>query len=236
MHGRLRTLALCVCASGVVGYGLYTLRATLVPLVLAIALTYLLQPLIDLLSVRPMSCCGVTLCSRPPEQLRTASPRMKPFVQCIFQCKLPRWLAVCVALLCAFAVLALLGFIVADSIHIFTQRAAVYSERVQELCMGAIATIDRLRAQLADNFGPVNGTAYSQSGTASASAGGSTVNATADEERAAAQAAQLARLAGRLPVSELIMHSLSSMIEALSNLPPLVCPPHLTALDATWQV
>ena len=58
---RIRTLALSVVALGVVGAALYFLRAVLVPLVLALALKYLLQPLIDILSVRPLRCCGLTL-------------------------------------------------------------------------------------------------------------------------------------------------------------------------------
>lgn len=130
---RLRTLALCICASGVVSYALYTLRAVLIPLVLAVALTYLLQPIIDLLSTRPLRCCGTVCCRRPPERLRTVRPRFKALAQCLLQAKLPRWLAVCVSLFVALGILGFLGIIVADSIRIFTTRAAIYSERVQQL-------------------------------------------------------------------------------------------------------
>ena len=114
---RLRTLALCICASGVVAYGLYTLRSVLVPLVLAVALTYLLQPLIDILSQRPLVCCGITCCRRPPESLHTVRPIMRPFAECLLQLKLPRWLAVCVALAFAFGVLGVLGFVVDYYLH-----------------------------------------------------------------------------------------------------------------------
>ena len=206
---RLRTLALCVCASGVVGYGLYSLRGTLVPLVLAIALTYLLQPLIEVLSTRPLHlCCGVVLCRRPPESLRTVRPRLRPFAECALQAKLPRWLAVCVALLIAFAILGLLGFIVADSIHVFTQRAAIYSERVTQLCMGAVRAMDGMRNRLVAQIGPLDASPVHAAGA----------NATVDEEVARQEMDRLARLAGKLPVTELIMVSLSSMMEALSNL------------------
>ena len=74
---RLRTLAVCVTAAGVISYGLYVLRSILVPLVLAVALTYLLQPLIDVLSLRPLHCCGATLCARTPEQLRKVAARLQ---------------------------------------------------------------------------------------------------------------------------------------------------------------
>ena len=205
---------MCVCASGVIGYGLYSLRATLVPFVLAIALTYLLQPLIDVLSVRPLPCCcGIVLCPRPPEQLRTVRPRLRPLAQCVLQLKLPRWLAVCVALLFAFAILALLGFIVADSIHIFTQRADVYSERVQQLATKGIARMDRMRNELASQTGFTTAGAFPSSGAPVAVS-----NQTAEEEQAREEMDRLAKLAGKIPVTDLIMHSLSSMMEVLSNL------------------
>ena len=63
---RIRTLSLAVCALGVVGAALLYLRAVLVPLVLAIALSYLLTPVVDLLSKRPLRCAGVTLCAAEP--------------------------------------------------------------------------------------------------------------------------------------------------------------------------
>lgn len=44
---RLRTLALCVCATAVVGGTLFWMRAVLVPFVLAVALKQLLAPVID---------------------------------------------------------------------------------------------------------------------------------------------------------------------------------------------
>ena len=211
---RLRTLSLCICAGGVLCYALYVLRGILVPLILAVALTYLLQPMIDILSRRPLPCCcGVTLCQRPPEQLRTAGAKTRPLLECLLQAKLPRWLAVCVALMVAFAVLGLLGFVVADSIHVFSKRAGVYSERVTQLCMGVLEAIDRARAEWAESFG---GAWLGANATSAAVA--VQVNDTAEEESARERMNQLAALAGKLPVTALIMHSLSSMMEALSNL------------------
>ena len=224
---RLRTLALCICASGVVAYGLYTLRSVLVPLVLAVALTYLLQPLIDILSQRPLRCCGTVCCRRPPESVHTVRPFLRPFAECVLQLKLPRWLAVCLALAFAFGVLGLLGFVVADSIHIFSKRAAIYSERVQVLTFGASEMLDRWRtvwmAQLSSMSSGYVGVSFgpSANGSTASFATLDDLNATAptpDESGAADAAASLAKLAGKLPVTELIMKSLASMMEALSNL------------------
>ena len=108
--------ATCVAA------GLYFLRAILIPLVLAVALKYLLLPMINVLTNRPLSCCGIIRCNHP-----------HPFAQRILRARLPHWLAVLVALSVAFAVLGLLGFIVSQSVQTFVQRAPMYSARVQEL-------------------------------------------------------------------------------------------------------
>ena len=47
LEERLRTLCLLICAAGVCAYGLARLKFALVPLVLALSLKYLLQPMID---------------------------------------------------------------------------------------------------------------------------------------------------------------------------------------------
>lgn len=216
---RLRTLALCICAGGVIGYALYTLRSVLVPLVLAIALTYLLQPLIDLLSLRPLRCCGRSWCSQPPDSLRTVRPCLRPFAECVLQLKLPRWLAVCLALAFAFGVLGLLGFVVADSIHIFSKRADVYSERVQQLTFSASVMMDRMRTEWIEQMGSMTGGDAStpSTGVAAGEANATDVGHAPDDDSTAV-AASLAKLAGKLPVTELIMKSLASMMEALSNL------------------
>jgi uncharacterized membrane protein YvlD (DUF360 family) len=49
---RLRTLALCVCALGVVGAALAYLRSVLVPFVLAVALKQMLAPIVNFLGLR----------------------------------------------------------------------------------------------------------------------------------------------------------------------------------------
>ena len=104
---RLRTISMCICASGVVIAGLIFFRFILVPLVLAVALKYLLMPVIDALSVRPLTCCGRTFFRRPAPWV--SSPLLRPFVRAACLLQLPRPLAILVAIGAAFAVLGLLG-------------------------------------------------------------------------------------------------------------------------------
>ena len=119
---RLRTVSQCLCGLAVIAAGLYYLRAILIPLVLAVALKYLLQPLIRVLAVRPLRCCGRELCSNHLHLLWLPT-KLRPCVSELCQCRLPYWLAVTVALSFAFGVLVVLGFVVADSVRVFTTRA-----------------------------------------------------------------------------------------------------------------
>ena len=81
--------------------------------------------------------------------------------------------------------------------------------------MGAIEYMDRIRAELAEQ----TGLTYPNGGiNATNNDPTPGTNITADELRARDEMDRLAKLAGKLPVTELIMHSLSSMMEALSNL------------------
>ena len=213
---RLRTLALCICASGVIGYGLYSLRSVLVPLVLAVALTYLLQPLIDVLSIRPLPCCGINLCRQPPTRIHSARPYLRPFLDCFCRAKLPRPLAVCVALAIAFGVLGLLGFIVADSIRIFTVRAPVYSDRVQVLTFGVIEYTNKLRTR----WMPGSSSAEADAAVAGTPMGTpmGTPSNNATVQFGSEEIERLTSLAGKLPITQLMLHALTSMMDVLSNL------------------
>ena len=133
---RIRTLSLCICAMGVVASALYYLRSVLIPLVLALALKYLLQPLIESLTVRPLRCCGCTFCA---ETNHKDAPRVsswkRPLWELFCQFKLPHWLAVLVALTVAFSSLAVIGLVVTDSVRVFTARADTYrSENMSRAC------------------------------------------------------------------------------------------------------
>ena len=100
---RIRTLCLVILASAVLAATAYYLDEILVPFVLALALKYLLTPLIDALSCS----CG--------------------------RLRMPRVLAVLIALLLAGWGLVLVGEIVATSISEFAAHSSSYRERIQQI-------------------------------------------------------------------------------------------------------
>ena len=107
---RIRTLCLVVLSLAVAGLLCYYLRAILVRFVLALALKYLLTPLVDMLSCHGTSC----------------------------RCKLPRGLAIVVALIIAAGGLGAVGLLVVRSISSFAAQAEMYSGRVQHLVEAAL--------------------------------------------------------------------------------------------------
>lgn len=113
---RIRTLCLVILASAVVAAGMYELKSILVPFVLALALKYLLTPLIDVLSCKHARC----------------------------PLKLPRGLAVLLALVLALGTLAYIGTIVAGSIATFTAHADQYGARLHELLKAGLDLERRL--------------------------------------------------------------------------------------------
>jgi len=98
---RIRTLSLVVCAMAVVYFAMWTLSEVLILFFLAVALKYLLTPLIDLLS-----------CRHP----RSESYRQRCAV------RLTRKWAVLFTLIIAFFTLIAGGFIVANSLATFASR------------------------------------------------------------------------------------------------------------------
>lgn len=159
---RLRTISICIVAMTCVAYGLYVLRAVLVPLVLAIALKYLLQPLIDVLSVRPLPCCGKLLCQDRGRSHRNPTT-LRRLATCVCTPRLPHGLAVCVALAVAFSVLGLLGFIVVESIHVFSQRADMYGARVEALALSCLNWFNAAQMRLTGTDSGVASTLLAQS-------------------------------------------------------------------------
>lgn len=124
---RVRTLCLVVMSVAVVGIGLYYLRTILIRFVLALALHYLLTPVIDLLSCRRVASC---------------------------KCKLPHGAAVLLALLLAAGLLAVVTVVVARSIGSFAAHAEQYSGRAQELLdhlLNATARFDLLGPEISQN-------------------------------------------------------------------------------------
>ncbi len=191
---RIRTLSQAICALGVVGAALYFLRSVLVPLVLAVALKYCLQPLISLLSVRPLECCGLTFCRRSRR-----SARRSCLMAALCELRLPHWLAVLVSLALAFMVLGLIGFIVADSVNVFTRKAPIYSERVQVLAAGLLDWVDAMQVRVgfsATNSSAADGAYGVEVGTAD----------------------RLKEIAKKLPISSVVLGVLTSLLDTVSNL------------------
>ncbi|KAJ8603369.1 hypothetical protein CTAYLR_004263 [Chrysophaeum taylorii] len=125
LEERLRTVCLCICAAGVVAYGLARLKFALVPLVLSLSLKYLLQPLIDALTRKNL----------PFESPDKRPRRWRRF-------RLPHSLAVLVTLCVALATLATLAAIVAESVRDFTSRADAYASQVQLLVVSCLEWLD----------------------------------------------------------------------------------------------
>ena len=107
---RIRTLCLAILSACAVLIGCYYLRVILIRFVLALAAYYLLTPIIDVLS-----CSGS----------KSGAPLAK--------FRLPRAIAILLALCIAASILGVLGMIVAKSIGTFAAHADVYSQRVQAI-------------------------------------------------------------------------------------------------------
>ena len=108
---RIRTLCLVVLSTAVLGYGAFCLKTILIRFVLALALRYLLMPLIDVLS-----CQGIKGC----------------------RYRLNRTLAILIALLIAAGGLSGLGVVVAKSIGRFAANSELYTGRVEQLIEAAV--------------------------------------------------------------------------------------------------
>ena len=131
---RIRTGSQLICALGILGAILYYLRSALIPLVLALALKHLLQPIITALSVRPLVCFGRVYLSRPLAcETRRRGKRLQSFQDAACRLQLPRSAAIIVSLLLAFMTLGILGIIIADSVQVFSDRSAVYEDRLAKL-------------------------------------------------------------------------------------------------------
>ena len=119
---RIRTLSLVICALGVLSAAVYYLQDILVRFVLALALRYLLTPLIDLINfeVRCFSC----------------------------RCRLPRWLCILLALSIVAGGLLGIGIVVARSVASFSDHAAMYKQRVEDVFGSALEATSRFQAMV----------------------------------------------------------------------------------------
>ena len=203
---RVRTVSLAITALGVVGVGLYYLRPALIPLVLALALKHLLQPVIHALSVRPLVCCGRTIIPARPLGCGARPRRSKRLQSCVeyaSRLQLPHNAAVVVALLIAFAVLALLAAIVADAAHVFSEHADVYAHQLKLLLARILGFIEYFSCSWTQRGCPGNAT-------------GNATNAT--DPAADAAGSELEKLLSQIPLSELVLQAVESLLELMSNL------------------
>jgi hypothetical protein len=200
---------------GVVGYALFWLRAVLVPLVLAIALSYLLQPAIEVLTKRPIKCCwGICVLCRERPQLHSVRPCIRPFVEALIEFRLPYYVSVCIVLALSMAMLCLIGFIVADSVHVFTRHADVYGTRVQTLIIEAIDFYNRMQDRLFGPSTPGNLTEVAVTNDTAAVA----VSAEEEEPTLEQRLLDISRRIDRTQVTSIVMSGLSSLLETVSNL------------------
>ena len=123
---RIRTLCFVICASAVV-YGLiFILRDVLVPFFLALAIKYLLTPLINLLS------CN-----------RETYPRCKY--------RLPHGIAILMSMTVAVGGLSFLGVLIVRSVGTFSANAGMYNDRLKLIVDKIFDMMDRINEQLHGN-------------------------------------------------------------------------------------
>ena len=213
---RMRTMFLGMCALLSLGAMLYFLRPVLLPLLLALALKHLLQPLIHALSVRPLICCGRTYLEHPLVKCSCDTggiqrhgrfrKRLQAFCDSACRLQLPRSIAVIISLLVAFGFLGLLAAIVADSVHIFAERAEVYAAQVKVLLRQLLGWVEWFSC----GWTP-RGCAHLHNSTANATAGGG--NAT---DPTAGDAIE--RVLSKIPITQIALGLVESLFEMCSNL------------------
>ena len=119
---RIRTMCLALVAVAVAYAALVTLRSILVPFFLAVAIKYLLTPLINWLSCHPDGCTG----------------------GCLGGCRLPRPLAILVAVLIGVGMVLLLALLIVQGVTVFTHNVDVYNERLNVLLSHVLEVVDEL--------------------------------------------------------------------------------------------
>lgn len=194
---RLRTVCLLLCGLAVVAAGLYYLKAILIPLVLAVSLMYILQPLIDFLTRRPLLCCGRRCCVQRPN-LDGVPACLRPVAESCLLVRLPYWLAVCVALVVACAVIAFFGFVVADSVRTFSSKATEYTARVQLLARTLVSWLDDMQISWQHYM---------------TSPRGSLAHANATAAAPLIDPARIEELAKKVPVGDMILSVLTSLVD-----------------------
>lgn len=121
--GRLIKLTcLVVIAIAVIFLAMERLRDIVIPFMLALALSYLLTPLIDALSCKNGKC----------------------------KVKLPRGIAVILSILVACCVLGFIVLVLLQAVASFRARSSVYTQRIEAILANVFGLIHKLQARLVD--------------------------------------------------------------------------------------
>jgi len=113
---RIRTICLVILALAVIAFAMVYLKEILIPFAIALALNYLITPLIDVISCRNSGC----------------------------PLKLPRGIAIIVAFLITFGAMFALGLLLAQSVAIFAEHSDLYRERTELLLTRAFQSLEEL--------------------------------------------------------------------------------------------
>jgi len=208
---RSRTISLAVVALGVLICGLRFFKDALIPLVLAIALKHLLQPVINVLTNRPLRCCGRSLLAEP--MACVGVPRRNRRLQsCLaYACRLQlsRTAAAIVSLLLAFAVLGAILAIVADSVHVLVDNAEEYAKQLKVIVANLLGWVANVSCQWTRGGCPLPGNA-----TNATSAGGESSNSSSSD----ATREMIDQLFSRVPIESLVGYTAEFLLEMGENL------------------
>lgn len=206
---RMRTAFLGICALLALGAMLYFLKAALLPLVLALALKHLLQPMIYVLSVRPLKCgerefLKDPLCCYSNKATPTwRGKRLQAFCNAACRLQLSRGLAVVVSLLVTFGILAILAAIVADSAHIFADRSDVYAHRLKVILRELLGWIEWMTC----SWTPRGCDGFNNS-----------TNATGHNSTDHSPGDAIERMLSKIPISQIVIGLVESLFDMVSNL------------------
>jgi len=118
--------ALSIIAIAVVYLAMDRLESILIPFLLAVALSYLLSPLVDLLSCRNQQC----------------------------SCKLPRGIAVMIAFLVGCLILSIVGLVLLKALTTFQAWQDKYRHRMEELLEGVFRSLTALQVYIGSRPSP----------------------------------------------------------------------------------
>ena len=121
----IKLLCLVIIATAVVYTAMDQLEKILVPFVLAVALSYLLTPLVNVLSCKECPGCW---------------------------CRVPRGCAVLLAFIFGVLMLCGVGFILLRAVTTFTERKDLYRERIEFLLQQVFTFIERYNAEAFRNM------------------------------------------------------------------------------------